>query len=236
LAVHKLFSLPAGRASAAFDVDGTLVDSHPFHLAAYNRALGDMATAPVSWEEYVLRCLRANLSFEDILRSRNIFVDRNVLQLLKQKYLDEALASGLQLRPGAADLWLKFRKLGMGIALASAARRASLDAILKHCNLPDLPDAAVCREDIGSRRKPLPDSYILALRRMCGIAECSIAFEDSPAGIEAARAAGLVCIAISTSTFPAGDLHAANVVIESFEQVGVSRQQDQVIIDVSNCA
>jgi HAD superfamily hydrolase (TIGR01509 family) len=213
-----------------FDVDGTLVDSHAFHFAAYNDALGALGITPERWGDYLVHCLRGSLTFEGLVGLRGIHVDAHVLQQAKQARLRVALARGLPLRPGVATLWASLRRAGARIALASTARRASIAAIVASCGLPDAPDAVVCREDVGDRPKPDPACYLLAAERLGADPAQSIAFEDAPPGVRAAKSAGARCVACANVIFPRGELLEADAVVDSLEQVSVVVEADRIVV------
>lgn len=222
-------ALPRDQAGAVFDIDGTLVDSHGLHLAAYNDALSVLGIASVSWDDYREHCLRASGKFEELVCRRGIPLNAAAFYHTKQKRLRE-LAHQVALRPGVRNLWLRLRRFGVHIALASTARQASVNAIVEHCGLPDFPDAIVCREDVGERTKPDPACYLLAIRRLGVKPEATVAFEDAPIGVLATKAAGLSCFALATTTFPRIELEAADIVFDSFEQIRVSIADDRIIV------
>ncbi len=221
--------LPRVHAGAVFDIDGTLVDSHGLHLAAYNDALSVLGIASVSWDDYREHCLRSSGKFEDLIFRRGIALDAAALYDAKLEQLRK-LAYKLALRPGVRNLWLTLRQFGVRIALASAARRASVRAVVEQCGLPDFPDAIVCREDVGERTKPDPTCYMLAIQRLEAKPKATVAFEDAPTGVSATKAAGLFCFALTTTTFPRIELEAADIIFDSFEQLRVSIADDRIIV------
>ncbi|WP_018685490.1 HAD family hydrolase [Actinokineospora enzanensis] len=71
--------------------------------------------------------------------------------------------------------------------------------------------------DLVPVHKPAPDLYLYALDRLGLAATAALAFEDSPTGVAAAKAAGLRCVAVPNSVGSATDLGAADVVLESLD-------------------
>ena len=84
------------------------------------------------------------------------------------------------------------------MAIASGGHRESVEATLQALQITNLFDAIICAEDCV-RGKPFPDPFLEAARRI-GVApaEC-VVFEDSPTGIEAARAAGMQFVLVPTA-------------------------------------
>ena len=104
-------------------------------------------------------------------------------------------------------------------AVATSGPRASAVARLRHAGLP-IPDVLICAEDVECG-KPSPDVYLRAAEGL-GVepARCLV-FEDAPAGLEAAAAAGITALGITT-THPAAEL-AAPVLIPDLTRVHLGR-------------
>lgn len=101
---------------------------------------------------------------------------------------------------GAGDLVAR-AAAAVPIALASSAARPAIDAVLEHHHLTHLFSATVSSEEV-ERGKPSPDVYLEAVRRLGLTSEHCLAVEDSSNGIRAARAAGLLVVAIPNPTYP----------------------------------
>ncbi len=82
-------------------------------------------------------------------------------------------------------------------------------------------DAVITGDDV-TRKKPDPQIYLVTAERL-GIepARC-VVFEDAPAGVAAAKAAGMLCVAV-TSSVDAGRLQAADLVVDSLAEVDIDR-------------
>jgi len=129
--------------------------------------------------------------------------------------------SQLKAFPGAQELVRACRKAGLLVSVASSADEIKVSANLKQIDLPmDFWDAIVTGEDVKNK-KPDPDIFECAARKL-GVqpSEC-VVVEDAVNGVEAAKAAGMRCVAVAT-TFPAEKLRAADVVRESIAQVRLS--------------
>jgi sugar-phosphatase len=127
--------------------------------------------------------------------------------------------AGEALRPVAgAERVLGALPLGTW-AVATSGPRGSAVARLRHAGLP-VPDVLVCAEDVECG-KPSPDVYLRAAEGL-GIepARCLV-FEDAPAGLEAAAAAGITALGVTT-THPAAEL-AAPMLIPDLTRVHLGR-------------
>jgi HAD superfamily hydrolase (TIGR01509 family) len=135
-------------------------------------------------------------------------------------YLD-LVPERLQAFAGAQPVVTTCRLAGLKTAVASSADRIKIEANLRKIGLPpESWDAIVTGEDVA-RTKPNPDIF-LAAARLLGLAphDCTVV-EDAPNGIQAAKAAGMHCVAVA-QTFPAEQLAAADLIRRTLAEVSVA--------------
>ncbi len=108
-----------------------------------------------------------------------------------------AQTSSAEALPGAVDLILAGKRLGLGLAIASSSPHEWVEPHLNRLGLKQWFDHIVCADDLPpGRTKPHPDLYLKALERLhCGANE-AIAFEDSPNGVRAACEAGIFTVLV----------------------------------------
>jgi HAD superfamily hydrolase (TIGR01509 family) len=147
-------------------------------------------------------------------------------------YLD-LVPSQLQAFPGANDLVLLCRQAGLLVAVASSADRIKVVANLQKIGLPPGWWDAVVTGELVEHKKPAPDIFLFAAQSL-GVspAECAVV-EDAVNGIQAAKAAGMRCVAVA-QTFPAERLQLADVVREKISDVRVADLAPGLILDKSN--
>lgn len=127
----------------------------------------------------------------------------------------------LQAFPGAVDLVSACRAAGWKIAIASSADRIKVEANLRKIGLPpENWDVIVTGEDVAAR-KPAPDIFLDAARKLGLAPAACVVVEDAVHGIEAAKAAGMRCVAVA-QTFPAEQLGAATLVRPTVKEVTVN--------------
>jgi HAD superfamily hydrolase (TIGR01509 family) len=123
--------------------------------------------------------------------------------------------------PGAVELVHALRKAGLRVAVASSADEIKVAANLRKIGLPmDFWDAVLTGEEVRNK-KPAPDLFLSAAKKL-GLkpSECAVV-EDAVNGVEAAKAAGMRCVAVA-QTFPPERLREADVVREKIGQVLLS--------------
>lgn len=215
-----------------WDMDGTLVDTAALHFAAWQELARELGR-PFTWEDFWATFGQRN---PEILR--RLFGEQlSAAQLAalgarKEELYRAAARRGVPLLPGARALLAGLRAAGARQALGSSAPRANLDLILDLTGTRPYFDAVVSMEDT-TRGKPDPQVFLLAAQRL-GLppARCLV-LEDAPAGVQAAQAAGMKCVAIRGQRQDAESLRAAGAarVVASWEEV-----HPQMLLDLLRAA
>ena len=128
-----------------------------------------------------------------------------------------------ELRPGVAEYFSEAERLGLRTAVVSSSDN---DWIARHLgrlgHLEGL-DTIVAANGDTTRAKPRPDLYLEALDRLRLEPREGIAFEDSPNGVTAAKAAGLICVAVPNPMTATLALDDADLVVESLADFPLSK-------------
>ena len=127
-----------------------------------------------------------------------------------------ALCEREPLRPGVRTLIAAAADRGITVAVVSSSSRTWVEGHLHRLGVRDEIAVVVCGED-AARPKPAPDLYHVALARTGVSRGEALAFEDSPVGVRAARAAGVRCVAVPGTAADRGELRDADAVVDSLE-------------------
>jgi HAD superfamily hydrolase (TIGR01509 family) len=194
-----------------FDLDGTLLANMPLHEEAFRHFTDKHGLPRLTGE------MRARL---DGKRNRDIFpilFGATLAPEVLRSYADEkealyrALSKGrLVALPGLTRLLDALERRGLPMALATSAPLETVTHTLTELGLTGRLTRIV-RSDTMERGKPHPDVFLAAAQLIEIAPEDCVAFEDAPAGILAARAAGMHCVALTTS-FPGGTFAAHGAV------------------------
>jgi HAD superfamily hydrolase (TIGR01509 family) len=127
-----------------------------------------------------------------------------------------------QLRPGVEALLAEARERDLRTAIVSSSDNWWIERHLGRLGRNTGWDAIIAANGDVGRAKPAPTLYLDALRLLGLSASEAIAFEDSPNGVRAAKAAGLYCIAVPNPITETLALDEADVVVESLEDVSLA--------------
>jgi HAD superfamily hydrolase (TIGR01509 family) len=193
------------------DMDGLMVDSEPLWFEVERDFLAsrggtftrEMADACVGRGlAATLRTMRAGHEFDlDVERDGAEVVDRFI-----------ARVGALELMPGCREL-LDAARGRAKMALASSSSRRLVEAVVARFDLGRWLDAVVSGDDV-THPKPAPDIFVEAARRLDVDAAYAVVLEDSLAGAQAGRAAGMPVIAVPEKRTPAFDETATHVVAD----------------------
>jgi len=198
-------------AALLLDLDGVLVDSRD-SVAAHWAAWSEQRGVPMEQ----LRPLMHGRPSRDVIAALAPELDADAEAVA----IDGAQSGdprGVRPLPGAADLLASLPASAW--AVVTSGRRVLAEARLTGQGLP-LPGVMVCGEDV-ERGKPAPDGYLAAARALDVPAEKCVVVEDAPPGLEAAAAAGMRALAVTT-THAASELAPALATISDLSALTVT--------------
>jgi beta-phosphoglucomutase len=213
--------MPTEPCAAIWDVDGTLVDTAELHFAAWERMAAEMGRS-FTRDDFAATFGRRN---PEIIRFlfQTEFTDAEVLDIGERKegYYRSAAEAGVHLLPGVRELLDGLQASGVRQAVGSSAPRGNLDLILRITGSREFFEAIVGMEDTR-RGKPDPEVFLVAAKKLGVPPDRCVVFEDAVAGVEAAKAAGMKCVAVTFVGHHSEEkLRAAgaNRVVHSFAEV-----------------
>jgi len=180
-----------------FDCDGTLADTMPLHYRAWKRLVEELGG---SFSEELFYQLGGKPTEQILELLRDEYAlnvgDTYSAARRKEEYFVQTIHEIGPIEPvlQVVRRWHTIKPL----AVASGGFRRNVEMTLDTIGIRPLFDVVVCVEDYA-RGKPFPDAFLEAARRMNVAPENCLVFEDSPLGLQAARAAGMQCVFVPRS-------------------------------------
>lgn len=199
-----------------FDLDGVLVDSERLRFEVYRDLLARWGV-DLTLETYAREWVAAGRGPEYAVETFGLPLTPSELRALRAPRVQAALAASLRPMPGARAALERLRgRHRLGLATNSVAAEVAL--ALACLGSEASFDAVVSREDYA-RRKPAPDGFLEAARRLGVPPERCLVVEDADRGLQAARAACMTCVVLRHELNTASDFEGARRVLESLDEL-----------------
>jgi beta-phosphoglucomutase len=187
--------MPVG--AVLWDMDGTLVDSEEFHWLSWRDTMAAEGR-PITRDQFVVTFGQRNDSILPHWLGAGATPDRirHIGDAKEALYRKLVRDSGIAALPGAAEWVRRLHQEKWRQAVASSAPRANVDVVLEVIGLAGCFQAVVSAEDVTAG-KPDPQVFLTAASRLEMPPGQCVVVEDAPAGVEAARRAGMRSIGVS---------------------------------------
>jgi HAD superfamily hydrolase (TIGR01509 family) len=196
-----------------FDMDGVLVNTEPLHLQATQDILAGHGV-PLTEADYFSRYIAySDWELMEMLLPPGL--SRQEACAAKSARYLELVRTGIPAFPDG--LQLLGRAAGWRVALATGSMRQEAELALAAHGIRDRFQLIVTREDC-TEGKPDPEPFLRAAEGLGVPPSRCVVIEDTPGGIQAAKAAGMRCVAV-THSCPAWRLGAADLVVDDLGQV-----------------
>jgi HAD superfamily hydrolase (TIGR01509 family) len=202
-----------------WDMDGVLVDSGQVHYQAWKHVLEPYAI-PYSWEIFAETFGMTNTAIITGLFANPTPDFIKKLDDEKERQFRANVPGNVKHIPGAWQWLERFKAWGYPQAICSSAPPANIETIVDEMNMRPFFAALVSAVKMAS--KPDPGVFLKAAEMLGTPPEDCIVFEDAPAGIEGARRAGMICVALTT-THLAKELQRADIVVRDLAELDEAR-------------
>ena len=200
-----------------FDMDGVLIDSQHLHYQTDIEVLvkagypANMETVvpytgisnPDRWPMY-----KKTLGLKPTVETLIEWQTQIIIEVFEK--------SDLKALPGIPGLLDHISKKGMQIALGSSSQPELIDLVLRKLDIVHYFKAVVSCESV-KRSKPAPDVFLLAAEKLGVLPEHCVVVEDAPVGVQAAKSAGMACIAYRSPNTYGQDFSLADYVAGHFD-------------------
>ncbi|MDD4955049.1 MAG: HAD family phosphatase [Candidatus Omnitrophica bacterium] len=200
-----------------FDMDGVIVDSMPYHFLAWYEALRPYGVRVGCFDVYAKEGERWAKSLKDFLKKEGIVPSRALLseifayrQKIFKKYFKRFIFKD------AEQILRALKKKGYMLSLVTGTPDYEVKRIL-YKRLYSIFDNIVAGNNV-KKGKPHPEPYLKAARMLRVKPKECVVVENAPYGIESAKRAGMVCIAVSTS-LPKEFLGKADFIVDKISEI-----------------
>ncbi len=197
-----------------FDFNGTLSDDERIMCEIFQELFAQRGR-PLTEAEYFAELV--GRSDPEVVRAW-LGEDDPVLVGEKIARYRERVADGSTVTAGARKA-VQVAAAAAEVGVVSGAARSEIEPVLGAAGIAGLVVAMVTADDVMNG-KPDPEGYLLALELLGMEAGDTVAFEDSEPGVDAARAAGIHCVAV-LGTLPPERLSRADAIVDRLDATAV---------------
>lgn len=205
--------------SVLFDMDGVLVDSEPVINAASICGLAEYGVHAVPEDFTPFTGTGEDRYIGGVAEKYGVMYVSEMKTRVYEIYL-EIVEKEITYFPGVHEMLSSLVAAGIKIALASSADWIKVDANLKAAGIDTSLFSVILSGEDVERKKPWPDIYLLAAKRLGVEPSTCVVVEDALSGIRAAKDAGMKCVAVTTSfDWTALAVAKADCICASLDQV-----------------
>ncbi len=200
-----------------WDMDGVIIDSASYHFDAWKDTFAKRGKdfTPENFNKFF--GTRGDFIIRNIMGSNTSEREIDSMIAEKEDLFRKHITGKAKACPGAIELLTTVKKGNFKQGLVSSAPRENVDLILKELDIEDFFNCITTGAEVRES-KPSPDIFTLAADKCGAKPRHCIVVEDSPFGIDAARKAGMKCMAVST-THDEKELSQANRRTSSLEEI-----------------
>ena len=201
-----------------FDMDGVIADSEPLHIKAERMTFSPFEL-DISDEEFQAYMGRTpKILLQGIIEKYGLETTADELYPVHKQHLLALYQNEVEPISGALDTVRSFSKMVPAVGLASSSDVALIASVLDRFGLREYFDCTVSGEQVENI-KPHPEIFLTAAEQLMVSPEHCLVIEDSTAGIEAAKAAGMACIGFRSPNSHNQEYDKADLTADTFTEI-----------------
>jgi len=200
-----------------WDMDGVIADSNLLHFAAWQETFAKRGVKFTREDFTKLFGTRNDFIIHSVMGEEVPERDVKIMAQEKEENFRRKAKGNIKPFPGVVKLLNAIKNGNFKLGLVSSAPKENIDLVIGELNLEGFFDCIVFGREV-SESKPSPQIYLLAAEKLEVTPKDCVVIEDSPLGVNAAKNAGMQCLAIS-NTHPRQELEEADKVVASLENI-----------------
>jgi len=206
-----------------FDMDGVLIDSEKIYCDIEQQIFDELGLEISDELRDSFVGMQMHKAWE-IIKSHFDF-DMSIEEILveeRKRFQEQLDAGAVPPVEGAYKLMKDIKKRGYKTAVASSSYRKEIEIAMEIHGYDEFLDHMLSGEDVKNG-KPNPDIFLLTSEKLGTQPEECVVIEDSENGVNAAKAAKMLCIGYRNVDFPNQDLSKADLVVDSFINLSIEK-------------
>jgi HAD superfamily hydrolase (TIGR01509 family) len=198
-------------------MDGTIVNSLPFHKLAWIETFAkrgkDFTDDDFKWangrrnDEIIPHFMGQNMSAKEV----------NIIANEKEATFRRFVKNNIKALPGAVELIQSLSTVKIQLALVSSTPKENIELITETLGIKKYFTLFINGDDV-KEGKPSPQAFLLAAKKLGVEPKNCVVMEDAVVGVQAAKRAGMYCIAV-TNTYPREAIAEADIIVNSLEEI-----------------
>jgi HAD superfamily hydrolase (TIGR01509 family) len=220
--LYSIYAASVAIRALLFDFDGLIVDTETPSYASWQAVYREHGRdLPLDRWATIIGTTAGEFDPLDYLEELHGSIDREAVRTRRRERELELLEIE-QLRPGILEYLEEAERRNLKTAIVSSSSRQWVDRHLARLERAEHFDEIVTADRDPERSKPRPTLYLEALDRLEVSADEAVAFEDSPNGVAAAKAAGVYTVAVPNRITESLGLGHADLVLPSLSELPLS--------------
>ena len=205
-----------------FDMDGVILDSEPIHYKVEKAILANF-NQPFEFEDHARFVGQTTRDlWKTLCKERQLSQGFEVLALLDNAdYMQELEKGDITPMAGLVELLEELKNHHMPMVVASSAISKNIDTVISRFEIGSFFKGAVSGQDV-EKTKPNPEIFLKAAKVIDIKPENCLVIEDAKHGVEAAKAAGMFCIALRNLNSGNQDLSHADMIVNALSEIDLN--------------
>ncbi|MFX1379180.1 MAG: HAD family hydrolase [Promethearchaeota archaeon] len=202
-----------------FDMDGVLADTGPIHYESWVKMAAEIGV------EFTREIFNETFGQQSPTITRKLVgpeLEEVLVEKwanLKEQYYREMIREKLKPLPGAIRIIKDLKSAGFKLAIGSSGPPENVELLLSQLKIKPFFDTIITADDVN-KGKPEPEVFLHAAKNLNIKPENCVVIEDAPVGIKAAKRAGMMSIALTT-THNKQQLFGAQIIIKDLTEINI---------------